>query len=123
MIEIRAVDWDHPGGVALREAQRVEIRTVYYPELSDSEPGIKPSAAEITVFYVAFDGERDAPWVEAAAPDVIVIHADPCWLAESDLDVGYVVATLEIPGPCVRPLRTFTWYGGTQYVYALRDRG
>ncbi len=58
MIEIRAVDWDHPGGVALREAQRVEIRTVYYPELSDSEPGIKPSAAEITVFYVAFDGER-----------------------------------------------------------------
>lgn len=73
--------------------------------------------------YVAFDGERDAPWVEEAAPDVIVIHAHPCWLAESDLDVGYVVATLEIPGRCVRPLRTFTWNGGTQYVYALRDRG
>lgn len=73
--------------------------------------------------YVAFDGERDAPWVEEAAPDVIVIHAHPCWLAESDLDVGYVVATLEIPGGCVRPLRTFTWNGGTQYVYALRDRG
>ncbi|TGN66427.1 hypothetical protein EXE59_22565 [Nocardioides eburneiflavus] len=73
--------------------------------------------------YVAFDGERDAPWVEEAAPDVIVIHAHPCWLAESDLDVGYVVATLEIPGPCVRPLRTFTWNGGPQYVYALRERG
>ncbi|MBS2937257.1 hypothetical protein KDN32_05840 [Nocardioides sp. J2M5] len=73
--------------------------------------------------YVAFDGERDAPWVEAAAPDVIVIHAHPCWLAESDLDVGYVVSTLEIPGPCVRPMRTFTWNGGSQYVYALRDRG
>lgn len=73
--------------------------------------------------YVAFDGERDAPWVEEAAPDVIVVHAHPCWLAESDLDVGYLVATLEIPGRCVRPLRTFTWNGGPQYVYALRERG
>jgi GNAT superfamily N-acetyltransferase len=58
MLEIRAVDWDHPGGAALREAQRVEIRTVYYPELEDSEPGPTPSAADIAVFYVAFDGER-----------------------------------------------------------------
>lgn len=56
--EVRAVDWDHPGGAALREAQRVEIREVYYPELADSEPGTKPSAADIAVFYLAFDGER-----------------------------------------------------------------
>lgn len=56
--EIRAVDWDHPGAAALREAQRVEIREVYYPELEDSEPGTKPSAADIAVFYVAFDGDR-----------------------------------------------------------------
>jgi GNAT superfamily N-acetyltransferase len=56
--EIRAVGWDHPGGAALREAQRVEIREIYYPELDDSEPGTKPSAADIAVFYVAFDGER-----------------------------------------------------------------
>lgn len=58
MIHIRAVEWDHPAGEALREAQRVEIRKVYYPELDDSEPGTKPSAADIAVFYVAFDGER-----------------------------------------------------------------
>ncbi|MBC2933228.1 hypothetical protein [Nocardioides sp. zg-1228] len=73
--------------------------------------------------YVAFDGERGAPWVEEAAPDVIVVHVHPCWLAESDLDVGYVVSTLEITARCAKPLRTFTWYGGTQYVYQLRDRG
>jgi len=57
-IEVRAVAWEHPGGVALREAQRIEIRDVYYPELEDSEPGTKPSAADIAVYYVAFDGER-----------------------------------------------------------------
>ena len=56
--EVRAVDWGHPGGVALREAQQVEIREVYYPELEDSEPGTKPSADDIAVFYVAFDGDR-----------------------------------------------------------------
>lgn len=58
MIEIRAVGWDHPAGAALREAQRIEIREVYYPELEDSEPGTKPSAADIAVFYVGFDGDR-----------------------------------------------------------------
>lgn len=58
VFDVRAVGWDHPGGAALREAQRIEIRDVYYPELEDSEPGTKPSAADIAVFYVAFDGER-----------------------------------------------------------------
>jgi GNAT superfamily N-acetyltransferase len=58
MYEIRAVGWDHPGGAELRQAQRAEIREVYYPELEESEPGTAPSAADIAVFYVAFDGER-----------------------------------------------------------------
>lgn len=70
--------------------------------------------------YVAFDGERDAPWVEEAAPDVIVVHAHPCWLAESDLGVGLIVSTLEIQGRCTQPVRTFRWNGGPQYVYELR---
>ncbi len=73
--------------------------------------------------YVAFDGEREAPWVEEAAPDVIVVHAHPCWLAASDLGVGFLVSTLEVPGRCVEQVRTFTWNGGPQYVYALRQRG
>ena len=60
---LRQVDWDDPEATVLREAQREEIRTVYYPELEESEPGPAPSAADITVFYLAFDvdaagGER-----------------------------------------------------------------
>ena len=55
---IRPVHWDHPVGAALRDAQRREIREVHYPELAESEPGPPPSAADITIFYVAFDGER-----------------------------------------------------------------
>jgi len=57
-LEVRAVPWDHPGGTALRNAQRAEVRDVYYPELEDSEPGPHPTADDILVFYVAFDGER-----------------------------------------------------------------
>lgn len=72
---------------------------------------------------VAGDGPREEPTVEATAPDVIVVHAHPCWLAASDLDVGYLVSTTELTGPCVREVRSFAWSGGPQWVYALRDRG
>jgi ribosomal protein S18 acetylase RimI-like enzyme len=58
VIEVRAVGWDHPGGAALREAQRVEVRQVYYPHLEESEPGPHPTAEDIAVVYVAFDGDR-----------------------------------------------------------------
>lgn len=58
--DVRAVGWDHPGGAALREAQRVEIREVYYPELAESEPGPAPTADDIAVFYVAFDDDGRA---------------------------------------------------------------
>ncbi|MEO8093543.1 MAG: GNAT family N-acetyltransferase [Pseudolysinimonas sp.] len=56
-IEIREVAWDHPDAIALREAQRVEVREVFYPELEDSEPGPHPSASDMTVFYVAYDDD------------------------------------------------------------------
>lgn len=52
-MEIRAVDWDDPASIALRAAQQAEIAERY--GTPDSEPGIKPSAADITVFFVAFD--------------------------------------------------------------------
>jgi len=55
---IRTAGWDHSGGEALRNAQREEIRTVFYPEMEDSEPGPAPSADDITVYYLAFDGGR-----------------------------------------------------------------
>lgn len=57
-VEIRAVGWDHPGGAALREAQRLEIRGRFYPELENSEPGPAPSGGDMLVFYVAFDDGR-----------------------------------------------------------------
>jgi putative acetyltransferase len=53
---IRAVEWDDPAGVRLRAAQRAEISVRYGRD--DSEPGPAPSASDITVFYVAFDGDE-----------------------------------------------------------------
>ena len=56
MIEVRRVAWDDPDGVALREAQQAEVSARY--GVDDSEPGPKPTAADMTLFLVAFDGEE-----------------------------------------------------------------
>jgi putative acetyltransferase len=56
LTEIRELDWADPRGAALRAAQRAEL-TIRY-ETPDSEPGPAPTAADITVFLVAFDGDR-----------------------------------------------------------------
>jgi GNAT superfamily N-acetyltransferase len=58
-IEFRTVPWDDPAAAALREAQREEVRRVFYPELEESEPGPHPSADDIAVFYVAYDVGED----------------------------------------------------------------
>jgi GNAT superfamily N-acetyltransferase len=50
---VRAVPWDDPVGEALRLAQQTEISARY--GIPDSEPGPKPTAADIAVFLVAFD--------------------------------------------------------------------
>jgi GNAT superfamily N-acetyltransferase len=49
-VQIRAVDWDDPAGVALRTAQRLEIAARY--GRTDTEPGTPPSAADIAWFVV-----------------------------------------------------------------------
>ncbi len=54
---VRAVPWDDPAGEALRLAQQEEISARY--GVPDSEPGPKPTAADITVFLVAFDNADD----------------------------------------------------------------
>lgn len=54
MIEVRAVAWDDAAGVALRDAQQTEVSARY--GVDDSEPGVKPSAADMTLFLVASDG-------------------------------------------------------------------
>lgn len=58
MIEIREVSWDHPEGVGLRDRQREELDARY--GRPDSEPGILPSAADMTLFLVAYDGDLPA---------------------------------------------------------------
>jgi GNAT superfamily N-acetyltransferase len=47
---IESVPWDEPDAVALRAAQRVEIEERY--ATPDSEPGLAPSVADITVFVL-----------------------------------------------------------------------
>lgn len=49
---IRHVEWDEPDAVALRAAQRTEIEERY--GTPDSEPGIAPTASDITAFFVAY---------------------------------------------------------------------
>ena len=56
MVELREVAWDHPDSEQLRGAQQAEIAIRY--GTPDSEPGPKPSAGDITVFFVAYDGEE-----------------------------------------------------------------
>jgi len=54
---VRAVPWDDPAGAELRVSQQAEISARY--GVPDSEPGPKPTAADITVFLVAFDVDDD----------------------------------------------------------------
>ena len=54
---VRAVPWDDPAGEALRVAQQTEVSARY--GVPDSEPGPKPTAADIAVFLVAFDVSDD----------------------------------------------------------------
>ena len=56
MIEVRAVGWEHPVGSALRAAQQAEVSARY--GVNDSEPGPKPTADDITLFLVAYDGDE-----------------------------------------------------------------
>ena len=53
-LDIRAVSWDDPAGVALRAAQRVELTERYGDP--NSEPGPLPTADDMAVYYVAFVG-------------------------------------------------------------------
>ena len=50
--DIREVGWDHPDAAKLRAAQEAEIRDRY--QMDEPEPGVHPSAADMTCFYVAY---------------------------------------------------------------------
>lgn len=54
-LDIRQVGWDDPEGDRLRTEQQAEISARY--GVPDSEPGPKPSGADITAFFVAYRGD------------------------------------------------------------------
>jgi putative acetyltransferase len=54
LIELREVAWDHPDSDRLRADQQSELAARY--GRLDSEPGPKPSAADMSIFFVAYDG-------------------------------------------------------------------
>jgi putative acetyltransferase len=59
-VKIRSASWDDAAAVLLREAQRAEIAERYGSD--DSEPGPAPTADDITVFLVAYDGDEPIGW-------------------------------------------------------------
>jgi GNAT superfamily N-acetyltransferase len=57
-MEIKQVPWADPDATALRQRQRAEIAAIY--GTPDSEPGVAPSAADVAVFFVAWEDEGTA---------------------------------------------------------------
>jgi GNAT superfamily N-acetyltransferase len=49
-IDVISTPWDHPHGVQLRQAQRLEITS-----LGGIDPGTPPTAGDVTVYVVAYD--------------------------------------------------------------------
>ena len=56
-MRVVAVPWDDPDAVRLREAQRVDIDSRYG---ADTEPGVKPTAADVAHFVVAYADSGEA---------------------------------------------------------------
>jgi putative acetyltransferase len=52
------VPFEHADSIALRAAQRRELDERYG---ADTEPGVKPTAADVAVFVVAYDRATDEP--------------------------------------------------------------
>ena len=49
-VDVIPTPWDHPHGVQLRQAQRLEITS-----LGGIDPGTPPTAGDVTVYVVAYD--------------------------------------------------------------------
>ncbi len=69
-----------------------------------------------------FTGERGSePVITNPSPDVIMITLHPCWLADSDLDVGYVISsTPDLTPRCLERQGKLTWNNEPQYIYKVR---
>ncbi|MBX3100495.1 MAG: GNAT family N-acetyltransferase [Salinibacterium sp.] len=81
-LDVRTISWNHPDSIELRSLQRAEVAHRY--GTLDSEPGPAPTADDITVFFVAYDGplavacgglrERDATEAEVKRMFVLPEH-------------------------------------------------
>ncbi len=65
-MNIVELGFDHPDAAALRDAQQAEIAVIY--GVDNSEPGPKPTAADMTVFFVGYVG--DDPVVSGGLRDL-----------------------------------------------------
>lgn len=59
------------------------------------------------------------PVVSNPGFDVITIATDACWLAHSDLRVGYLVTEAPVPVECGQPVRQLKWGTSRPTVYRL----
>jgi GNAT superfamily N-acetyltransferase len=57
VIAVTEVDFDHADSARLRRAQRVELELRYG---ADTEPGVAPTASDISVFFVAYVNDQAA---------------------------------------------------------------
>ena len=96
-MRIEAVPFNSPASARLRQAQRDELEIRY--ETPDSEPGPAPTAADVTVFYVAFD-DAGAPiacgglrGLDATHGEVKRMYADPAHRGTGA--AAAILATLE----------------------------
>ena len=96
-MRIEAVPYDSPASAQLRQAQRDELEIRY--ETPDSEPGIAPTATDVTAFYVAFTDEGDPiacgglRELDATHGEVKRMYADPAHRGTGAASA--VLATLE----------------------------
>lgn len=61
---LTAADWEAPAARQLREDQQAELRRIYG---GDTEPGVKPSASDVTVFVLAWEVPDGAQLADAVA--------------------------------------------------------
>lgn len=70
---LREVEWEHLDSVAMRRGQRVDLDQRYGGP--DSEPGPHPSAADITVLFVAY-ADTGEPIGSGALRELDAEHAE-----------------------------------------------
>ena len=93
-------------------------------EWSQLDPGADESLWNRGGAFIWFQW-RDQPGVVITnpSPDVILVSAYPCTVAERLPELATVVATRELDTSCLREVRRFDWGGLPRIVYAVTGKG